>query len=271
MYIFLLIHIHSLVDLDDDYLKISTMLWQSLFDVVMDPIIAHVKKLLNNKVMNKCKYLCIVGGLSCSQYFQHEMKKQFGTDSDYGLRLIIPRRPILSVVEGAAYFGLIKNYIKARILRYTYGKTIIWPLQTAIQNNVPQPHIDKYKIFNKHANAYGVKSCFMSIAKKNQEVEHNQVFTTESAMFDPNSDTITINILCSDKEDPKIKDDGWRIAELKLQITEEDKKVMNVKIITEFHFYDTQLKVFAYRSHSPQFKQEIELNYSAMNSGQMNK
>ena len=246
------------------------MLWQSLFDVVMDPIIDHVKKLLNNQVMENCNYLCLVGGLSCSPYFQHQMKEEFGLNSDYKLKLVIPRRPILSVVEGAAYFGLIKNYIKARVLRYTYGKTIIWPLQVAIDKGVPQTHIDKFKTYNKHANAYGVRGCFISIANKNQEVEHNQVFTTESKMFDPNADSITINVLCSDKEDPKTKEDGWRIAELKLHITEEDKKVQNVKIITEFHFYDTQLKVFAYRSHSAHLKQEIELNYAAI-AGQMNR
>ena len=247
------------------------MLWQSLFDVVMDPIMGHTKKLLNNPTMNGCKYLCLVGGLSCSPYFQYQMKQNFGKNSEYGLQLIIPRRPILSVVEGAAYFGLIKNYIKARILRYTYGKTIIWPLQRAIDNGVPKEHIDKFKMFNKHANAYGVKGCFMSIAKKNQEVKHDEIFTTESTMFDPNASSISINILCSDKEDPKIKDDGWRIAELKLDVNNDNNNNNNnngdkqdTKIIVEFHFYDTQLKVFAYRRNCAHLKKEIELNYSTI-------
>ena len=240
------------------------MLWQSLFDVVMDPTIAHIKGLLDNERMKDCTYLCLVGGLSCSPYFQHEMRQHFGPNSQYKLKIIIPRRPILCVCEGAAYFGLVKNYIKARILRYTYGKTIIWPLQRAEKIGIPQHHIDQYKVFNKNANAYGVKGCFMAIARKNQEVEHNQIFTTESQMFDPNKQHIAINILCSDIEDPKVKDDGWRIAELRLDINDEDRKIQNLQIITEFHFYDTELKVYTYRSHSPQIKQEIHLNYNAI-------
>eukprot|EP01084_Bolivina_argentea_P092332 166119_1 len=251
----------DLVTLNDEYLSISCMVWQSLFDVVMDPTIAHIKKLLNIPKMERCSYLCLVGGLSCSPYFQHEMAQEF-VHGDYNLQLIIPQRPILSVVEGAAYFGLIKDYIKARVLRYSYGKTIIWPLQRAIQNGIPEAHIEQHKSWNKNANAYGVKGCFMTIAKKNAEVEHNQIFTTESHLFDPDANAVTINILCSDMEAPKVKDDGWRIAQLKLEITDEDRQMQNVKIITEFHFYDTTLHVFVYRSHEPHTKKEVQLNYA---------
>ena len=79
--------------------------------------------LLNEpKLTRKCKYLCLVGGLSCSKYFQYKMQEAFGMRSKYMMTVITPNRPILSVVEGAAYFGITDNYIKARVLPHTYGQ-----------------------------------------------------------------------------------------------------------------------------------------------------
>ena len=74
--------------------------------------------------MRNCKYLCLVGGLSTSKYYRSRMSAVFGSKSRYNMQLIMPQRPILSVVEGAAYFGITPNYIKARVLQYTYGYSV---------------------------------------------------------------------------------------------------------------------------------------------------
>ena len=50
--------------------------------------------------VKKVRYLCIAGGLAQSKYFQHRIHEAFGVDSDYGLSIRIPRRPILSVIDG---------------------------------------------------------------------------------------------------------------------------------------------------------------------------
>eukprot|EP01084_Bolivina_argentea_P293243 504301_1 len=52
--------------------------------------------------MTNCKYLCLVGGFSCSPYFQYRIKQAFGKK----LQIIIPAKPLLSVVEGGVYLGL---------------------------------------------------------------------------------------------------------------------------------------------------------------------
>ena len=81
----------------------------------MIPIIDQIEKLLQNDKMNGCKYLCLVGGLSSSSYFKYKMRKELGDKSKYNLKIVIPERPILSVVEGAAYFGITRNYIQNRL------------------------------------------------------------------------------------------------------------------------------------------------------------
>ena len=123
-------------------MMIERRLWKRMFNHVMDPTIDHVKKLLQEpKLMRNCKYLCLAGGLSTSPYFQMRMREEFGPRSRYKLTLIIPPRPILSVVEGVAYFGITPNYIKARVLRYTYGELTGWSKSQAISNGVPSSHI----------------------------------------------------------------------------------------------------------------------------------
>ena len=62
--------------------------------------------------------LCLVGGLSTSPYFVGWLEQ--GLKSKFELTQIVPQRPILSV-EGSAYLAITDGYIKARILRLTYG------------------------------------------------------------------------------------------------------------------------------------------------------
>ena len=76
-------------------------------DNAFGPITATLVEIMRNQkgVIGKCSYLCLVGGLSESKYFQQQMEKEFGSKSKYGLEMIIPERPILSVAKGAACFG----------------------------------------------------------------------------------------------------------------------------------------------------------------------
>ena len=41
----------DMIEKDDDVLAINTIIWQSMFDHVINPIIEHIKKLLNNDKM----------------------------------------------------------------------------------------------------------------------------------------------------------------------------------------------------------------------------
>ena len=95
----------NMVDCDDgQYLIIKFEIWEKLFNFVIDPIINHVEKLLRGPLTSKkFKYICLVGGLSCSKYFGKRIKEQFGLKSRHRLDVIVPYKPILSVVQGAAF------------------------------------------------------------------------------------------------------------------------------------------------------------------------
>ena len=107
--------------MEGEYLEISYTLWNHLFDQVVDKIINHVRKLLDSQEMEGCKYLCLVGGFSQSKHLQAKIFKAFGTKSKYEVMIFIPRRPILSVVDGAARMGLRPDFIAGRTIAKTYG------------------------------------------------------------------------------------------------------------------------------------------------------
>eukprot|EP01083_Nonionella_stella_P100962 285546_1 len=90
----------NLLSLSGEYLTIDRTGWERMFNHVVEPIVNHIHKLLAEpKLMRNCKYLCLVGGFSSSVYFQTKMENAFGSRSKYRMQMVVPNRPILSVVE----------------------------------------------------------------------------------------------------------------------------------------------------------------------------
>eukprot|EP00483_Globobulimina_turgida_P003392 UN03398 len=203
--------------------------------------------------MRNCKYLCLVGGLSTSPYFQKQMKHQFGTKSKYQLSVIIPQRPILSVVEGAAYFAITQNYIKARILRYTYGELAHYPENQAKACCVSPEHIANNRYYNEYYKTWYVNNCFEVLARKNEEIYTGQIKRFTSCRSSPIHKIISLRIMGSTMEDPKTIADGKELGSVDIYFNNEDEEDM--KIETEFHFYSTLIKAVIYRTKAPQDKQ----------------
>eukprot|EP01083_Nonionella_stella_P018204 50834_1 len=120
------------VNLDDECLILDVAIWKKLFNSSIEPIINHINVLLGEEILkDQCIYLFLVGGFSASKYFQFKMKKEFGPESQHGIQVVIPKKPTLSVVIGAAHFGLRKNFVTARRLRFTYGLDCNMPISLA--------------------------------------------------------------------------------------------------------------------------------------------
>ena len=163
-----------MVELEDEYLRLHYRVWKELlFDKIVEPILSHIEFLLNDTIMaDRCDYICLVGGLGSSGYLQHRIISQFGIKSRYGLNIIIPKRPILSVVDGAARFGLQPDYIQARTLAKTYGNAID-PKHSAIQLDDFDPDYVKQHLYccdHTYTQSMRLKNVFSVDASKNQTI-----------------------------------------------------------------------------------------------------
>lgn len=99
-----------------DKLHFKDSLVGKLFRNVCTEIVTHVKKLLQEKQLQKVETILMVGGFSESLYLQETIKSEFRN-----FRIVIPNEAGLAVLKGAVLFGHEPQIITSRIAKYTYG------------------------------------------------------------------------------------------------------------------------------------------------------
>eukprot|EP01084_Bolivina_argentea_P154476 269282_1 len=230
---------------NEEYIDMDVKIWTAMFDSKIDEIIHIVKNKLLKCLKTRCDYLCLVGGFTGSLYYQLRMKNEFAKE----MLLIVPEKPILAVVIGAAWMGITKNYVKGRKLRHTYGIKMAFPKKQAKESGISQEYIKN----NMDADGL-INGCFNIIACKGTKDECLQLHSIKKEVtYAPGK---TIEILCSNKMHPKTKEDGFLLATFKMPHFNDDKG-----IILEFYFYATTFKVQAYAKSAPSERKAVEIYY----------
>eukprot|EP01083_Nonionella_stella_P301979 1039107_1 len=206
------------ITIDEDTLTMSIAIWKYLFDSVIDKIETHVCTLFQDvKALEGCGYLCLVGGFASSKYFQERMENAFGIKSKFNLILKVATKPALSVVKGAAHFGVARYFVQARILRYTYGLRLNWTMPMAKKLGVPASYLNNEdNIIIDHEGVVRVRYCFTVFAPKNKRVATKELITQTVYA---NATTAKIPILFSDLQEPTVADEGKILAILIIRNT----------------------------------------------------
>ena len=237
----------------DNDLCISLTIWKKhLFDKVIDPTIAHVQDLIEkvNKVRGrwddenseprKLKYLCIAGGLAANRYFQHRIYKAFGKGSKHDLLIRTPRRPILSVIDGALRLGLRPNYIKTRRVKYTYGIAIDRSEKNVDKDRLPEGYLDKNLYIHPTTHKRTVRNLFSAFIKKNEPVDLNEAIVRRYRRFHKNVKAERISIYYSAKADPYvIEEDQKPLASVTITFPDE---FQGLSFTVQFFFGDTNIR-----------------------------
>ena len=277
----------GLVLMEEEYLKINFVVWTTqMFDLVVDPIINHCVYLLTETIMKeKTNYICLVGGLGSSKYLQHRITEKFGPSSKYGLNIIIPSRPILSVVDGAARFGLQPDYIQARTLAKTYGNGLSLPLTHSLRitslmllhtdcfetrlaidpkievvdiDALPPGYLEANQYKCDHTKALRVRNIFSVYARKNQTVHiADKPIIRKYKRFNLKQKKVRISVYSSDEQDPKVVKDK-PCAKTTVVFPPNSKEL---SIVVELRFSDTKIRVYAYPEDDPENKKEMQLDY----------
>jgi len=268
--------------LESDVLTMSSTIWtQCLFDKIIDPMVEHVERLIaevnevedKNGAIKKVKYLCIAGGLASSKYFQHRIHAAFGMESAHKLSIRIPRRPILSVIDGALKLGLKPNYIQRRRVKYTYGIAVDRSEKNVKLERLPQD----YLVRDDGANVYlhpntkrrTVRNLFSPFIRKNEPIELGKAIEKEYRRFSAEEKTSKVSLYFSDEDDPYvIGKDQQPLASVKIEFPNEYE---GLKFVVQFFFGDTKLRAKVnYRSkkggdHEQEFAlEELELEYHGL-------
>eukprot|EP01083_Nonionella_stella_P091459 255718_1 len=109
--------------LEGEYLQMKNRVWEYLFDLVVIPICDHIEQLVDKLAAkhHRFEYLLMAGGFCESNYVKHALFNRFGMNSKHKLRIVIPRRPILQVVTGAALWCKHQCCVRQRVIRDTIG------------------------------------------------------------------------------------------------------------------------------------------------------
>ena len=67
-----------------------------MFNIIINPIIKHCKKVLNNDNMKDTKYIFLVGGIAQNMFYQERIKTVFHT-KPYNIKVVIPELPVNNI------------------------------------------------------------------------------------------------------------------------------------------------------------------------------
>ncbi|ETO01566.1 hypothetical protein RFI_35873 [Reticulomyxa filosa] len=170
--------------------------WKFVMDKVMDPLIHHVHKLLMEPQLRGCQTVLCVGDLSTSPYVIQRLRDVLVRDHKIITTIAKPECPILAVVEGATLFGMAPSIIVEYILEHTYG------LKCA--RDWIESDGEEGKIWNDEDGKYIFEDGFEIFARKNAKINvHNPPIVKYFQPLNRDAKKITIEIHCSDEENPK--------------------------------------------------------------------
>jgi len=181
--------------------------------------------------------------------------------SEYKLPIIIPRRPILSVVDGAARCGNMKGYIIERKLKKTYGISTICPVASCVQKGIPQYFIEQNKRYYQNIQDYRVDNVFSIFVKHNQRIRmDSKPIKQDYTRLHRNQRSVNFKIYTTDEEEPLIIDPNTCTHIMSLEI-DFPPYSNDLDCSCEFDFSDTMVRVFAYPASQPNARKEIKFNY----------
>ena len=109
-----------LEDEDETGVRLQRADIDQFFAKTLDGMKSLVESMVDRLKKNNINidYIFLVGGLSESKIFQ-ESVASFG--KSLGYTVIWPNSPESAIVDGALHFGRMLNFVKTRVLKYTYG------------------------------------------------------------------------------------------------------------------------------------------------------
>ena len=151
--------------------------------------------------------------------------------------------------------------MKVRKLALTYGISAARSLEFLNPQDFPKGYIENNSIYSNVTNKQIVRGCFYKFAEKNKSINIDDKPIKKSfSKLSKQCNVIDISIFTSIKWNPATvsEAEAKKIGNFRLKFDEEQH---DTKIVVEFSYHDTTLKVYAYPENKPEKKEEIEVRY----------
>ena len=219
-------------------IDLSNDLMISFFEPLVNKIINKVKELLeetNKKAGYYPKFIFLVGGFGESPYLRQKIKKEFESNE---LIVLIPKRPLVSVVRGACMFGLNPFSITSRIAKKTYGISTLGIFD------------EKKHPLNKKVMIDGEAFCeniFDTFVLKDDSISVNQEIVKTYCPVRGAQTIMKIILYYTDKREVNYIDEEGveKFGELIVNIGEKNQGIEDKLVTVSFLFGNTQIYIIA--------------------------
>ena len=219
-------------------IDLSNELMISFFEPLINKIINKVKELLDEtkkKAGYYPKFIFLVGGFGESPYLRQKIKKEFESNE---LIVLIPKRPLVSVVRGACMFGLNPFSITSRIAKRTYGISTLGIFD------------EKKHPLNKKVLIDGEAFCeniFDTFVLKDDSISVNQEIVKTYCPVRGAQTIMKIILYYTDKREVNYIDEEGvkKFGELIVNIGEKNQGIEDKLVTVSFLFGNTQIYIIA--------------------------
>ena len=173
---------------------------KTFFDACVDPICAHMQKLLIEAadLQKPVGFVFLVGGFAESIFLQRSVREALATDDGYAATLIIPAKPVQCVNRGAAVWGLYPNsFITSRISRMTIAVALCERYNPAVHDPVPHPN---YVITN--ATGQWVDNVLVPLVQLGDEIPVSHSVQQEVSPVRDGQVTVNFKLCAYERADP---------------------------------------------------------------------
>lgn len=179
-----------------DKLRISSSIFNQLFENATINIIEHIKKLLKEPEVSGTNNIIMVGGFSESLMLQAKVRETF-----QDMTVIIPAEAGLSVLKGAVIFGHLPKTISSRKAKFTYGLA-------TMTNFVKGKHSDEKK--EMVGGQLKCKDIFSVHVEKGQTLEVDEAQSEKTyTPVEPDQDVIDFQFYTCEEQYPMyVTDEG---------------------------------------------------------------
>jgi hypothetical protein len=207
-----------------DEFEISYKEMLSIFDPVIDQILALVGNQLRQVGVGGVKVLAVVGGFAASAYLMQRMKEAFRGRVP---QIISPPNPGSAVCQGAVALALHPSTIGSRICKKTYGFLAVEPFE----QGVDPPKFGEYYD--------GVLKCtnrFEIYVRKGDHVTHDDYISRPFKPIFDGQTMIELTLYSSDDRNPRYvvggsaKQEGTFIIDISRDMELEKARRLNVSL-----------------------------------------
>ena len=221
---------------DDENIHLSRSTMENIFRPTLDGLVSTVENQFKELGDEEVDIIFLVGGFSTSPVLRQRIKKEF---EGRVKKIVMPPRPGVAILKGAASFGVDPTIIRARPSRLTYGVAVSREFHQFIDP-------ESKKFWAKDLGCYLCHGCFWTLVTIGDSVPVNKEIVCQGTPIKAEDEAMYFRFYATSKKEVRYIDEKGveKIGEMTVEMPSTEGGVN--RIVDIFcYFGDTEIKVKA--------------------------